>query len=130
MTGDARQAPSIRRQKPSGIQLQRRRELAVLRALGATRRDVRGLILGEALCQGLLAGGVGVLLARVSGWLLDRFSHVALPDFPYKPETFFAFSWSVLALGLGFSVGFSLLGALWPAHRAATLDPARALASD
>ena len=43
---------------------QRRRETAVLRALGATPRQIRRLIAGEALLISLVAGALGVLTGR------------------------------------------------------------------
>ncbi len=56
---------------------QRRRETAVLRALGATPRQVRRLLAGEALLVSLVAGALGVLAGRpladaIVGVLADR----------------------------------------------------------
>ena len=106
---------------------ERRREIGVLRALGATRADVRGIVLGEAALLGLVSGifGVGVALvgAKVVDWAAGRY----LPDFPFKPETFFEFHWLILVGGVLFSVAFCVFGGALPAERAAKLPPARAL---
>jgi ABC-type antimicrobial peptide transport system permease subunit len=52
---------------------------------------------------------------------------VDLPDFPFKPESFFVFpAWLWLA-GIGFAALFAGLGAAGPARRAARTDPAQAL---
>jgi putative ABC transport system permease protein len=108
---------------------ERRREIGVLRALGASASDVRRILLGEAAAIGLLGGVVGVLFA----YLLSRGVDVAVarwvPDFPFKPESFFIFSAALVVGCLGFAVVACLGGALWPARSAARLDPAAALAA-
>lgn len=106
---------------------ERRHELGVMRAVGASRADVLLLLLLEAVAVGLCGGVLGVLLARAVGALIDLLSRTALPDFPFKPDSYFWFSPGLLAGLLGFSVGVCLLGAAWPARAAARLSPAEAL---
>jgi hypothetical protein len=106
---------------------ERRREIGVLRAVGATRGDIRTIILGEATVVGLIAGLAGVALALLACRLSDLAAQRIIPDFPYKPETFFAVSPGLLMLAVGFSITFCVLGALLPAARAAATDPARVL---
>jgi ABC-type antimicrobial peptide transport system permease subunit len=107
---------------------ERRKEIGVLRAIGATQADVRGIILGEAALLGLLAGCFGVLFAVGSGFVIDLLSAKYLPAFPFKPETYFDFQWWILLGGLLFSVVFCVLGGFFPARKAALMQPARALA--
>jgi putative ABC transport system permease protein len=52
---------------------QRVRESALLRALGATRAQIRSIMLVEYAALGALAGLTGVTLAAIAGWLLTRF---------------------------------------------------------
>jgi putative ABC transport system permease protein len=106
---------------------ERRREIGILRSLGATRSDVRNLVLGEATLIGLAGGGCGILGARLFAFGADLLARRWLPDFPFKPESFFSFDWTIFAMALVCSVGASLLGAVLPARRAADLDPAEAL---
>ncbi len=106
---------------------ERRREIGLYRALGATRGDVRSILLGEAAAVGVLSGTAGLLVAAGSALLCDHLWNERVPDFPFKPETLFAFSPGLLALALGFAVGCCLVGAYLPARRAARLDPARSL---
>jgi len=108
---------------------ERRREIGLLRALGASRGDIRALLLGEAAVVGSLGGTLGVVLAIGAGAACDALSRVALPDFPFKPESYFHFSASACAAEVAFAVICCLLGALFPANRAARLDPAAALGS-
>jgi ABC-type antimicrobial peptide transport system permease subunit len=106
---------------------ERRRELGLLRALGATERDLGALLLTEAAALGLIGGATGVVLARVAGLTIDLAASRFVPDFPFKPESFFSFDASVIAIGLGASLVACLLGAILPARLAARVDPAAAL---
>jgi ABC-type antimicrobial peptide transport system permease subunit len=108
------------------IILQRKREIGVLRALGASRGDVRTLILGEATLIGLTGGALGAL----AGWGAARAADLLgnrLPDFPFKPDTFFAFPSWLWGAAAGFAVVFCVVGAFFPANAAARLEPAEAL---
>jgi putative ABC transport system permease protein len=98
-------------------------EVGLLRALGWRRRRVLALILGEAVILGLLGSVVGTVLAfsGVRALMLDPTSRGFIdPDLPP----------SVLGIGLAMGVGLSLLGGLYPALRAASLDPTEALRHD
>jgi ABC-type antimicrobial peptide transport system permease subunit len=106
----------------------RAKELAVLRAVGASAGDVRALVLAEAALLGVVGGLLGLGLARVAAAGADRALARALPDSPLRPETLFAFPPWLLAVGLGIAVLAALVGALAPAALAARLDPARSLA--
>lgn len=106
----------------------RERDLGVMRAVGATRRNILTLVLAEAAVLGLLGGALGTVLARFAGLGVDHLSARVLPEFPFKPETYFSWPpWLVVA-GLGLGVVAAVLGALGPARRAARIDPARVLA--
>lgn len=107
---------------------ERRHEIGVMRAVGASQRDIFALLLGEAMLIGLLGGSCGLLLSRLTALGIDFLSRTALPDFPFKPTSYFYFSAGLCALSVGFSVLICLLGALFPARAAARLSPAEALA--
>ena len=106
---------------------ERQQEIGIMRAVGASRRDIRRIILGEAAIVGALAGAVGVLLAIGAGRLFDWVSASYVPDFPYKPLTYFSFHALLLVAAFGFAIGFCVIGAFFPANRAARTDPARVL---
>ena len=106
---------------------ERKREIGILRAVGATRSDVATVVLAEAAATGLAGGLAGVLLARGAAALLDRVARTGLPDFPFKPATFFHFETWHIALGISVALLAALLGAFLPARAAARLDPAKAL---
>ena len=106
--------------------LERRRELGLLRAVGATRTQVMISVLAEAMLMGL-AGGV---LGLVAGWALEWYAlEVMLWDeagfqFPLM------FPWGQAFSMLGASALFATLVGLWPAWRAACLDIPEAVAAE
>ncbi len=106
---------------------ERQREIGIMRAVGASRGDIRLIILGEAASVGLAAGTVGVLLAYTASLGFDAVSANYVPDFPYKPTTYFMFTWDLVLMALGFAAGFCVLGAWLPARRAGRMDPAAVL---
>jgi putative ABC transport system permease protein len=106
---------------------ERRRELGLLRAVGATQSDVRMVVLGEAALIGLIGGVLGVLLGMGIAAGIDYASVHYLPRFPYKPTTWFNFKWWIWMGGLACSCGFAVLGGYLPARRASTMEPAQAL---
>jgi putative ABC transport system permease protein len=105
----------------------RAREIAVLAAVGASPADVRGVVLAEAGIVGVAGGLAGTALALVLAALADRAAVRLLPDFPFRPETFFAYPAWIPLLGIAVPALAAVLGALAPAALAARVDPARTL---
>lgn len=108
---------------------ERRRELGILRSLGASAADVRRIVLCEAAAIGVVGGAVGVVAARLIALGVDAASRRWVPDFPFKPDTYFRFGWTLLLAAIGCSVLACILGAFWPARAAGRLEPTEALAS-
>lgn len=103
---------------------ERRTEIAVYRAVGATLWDIRGLILAEAAWLGILGGAAGVLVGYGVSAVANFLAAPVLGRIPGSPSDLFVFSpWVVLA-GLGCAVLFALVGAYVPARAAAGTDPA------
>ncbi|GEJ56748.1 FtsX-like permease family protein [Anaeromyxobacter diazotrophicus] len=105
----------------------RAKDLAVLLAVGARPGDVRALLVAEAGLVGFAGGVLGALAARLLALAADAALARALPDFPFRPDTLFAFApWMSLA-GVAVATLAAALGALAPAAAAARIEPARAL---
>jgi len=106
---------------------ERRHEIGVMRAVGASQADIFFLLLSEAGLCGLCGGVLGLGLSRLVALGIDFLSRTALPDFPFKPASYFWFSAGLCSMSIAFSISTCLLGALWPARAAARLSPAAAL---
>lgn len=109
---------------------ERQHEIGLYRALGASARDMRGWLLTLALAVGAVAGLSGAIVARIGAFITDWRAAKDLPDFPFKPDSFFLFPWWLWALALLFAMGCAVLGALGPARRASATDPAEALSRE
>ena len=108
---------------------ERRVEIALYRAVGAAGSDMRAWMMGLALAVGVVGGAAGLVVARLLAVVADWAAARSLPDFPFKPSTFFEFPWWLSAGGLAFAALFAALGAFGPARRAARIEPAAALAA-
>jgi hypothetical protein len=93
----------------------RSKEIAVLQALGATPSDVHRVVLLEGGMIGLAGGVVGTLLAVALSLAADRLALQLLPDFAFRPETFFSFPPWLPLLGILVPTAAAVLGALAPA---------------
>ncbi len=108
---------------------ERKREIGVLRSVGASASDIRKLIVVEAAAIGLAGGVVGILLARLLGFGVDLAARSFAPDFPFRPSSYFSFDLAIVLGALGCAVVACVVGGYFPARRAAALDPAEALTS-
>ena len=98
---------------------QRRYEIGVRVAIGATRRDIFGLVLGQSVRLVLVGLGVGVVAALTLGRTLSTFLYGVSP---YDPLTF--------AVVIAVLLGTALLAGYLPGRRAAATDPVTALRAD
>ena len=106
------------------IVAQRTRELALLRAVGASRRQVLGSVLLEAAAVGLFASAIGVGL----GILLAMGLNVLLREIGFGgPETPIIIPASAVVSSLLVGTLITLVSAIFPARRAATVPPVAAM---
>jgi len=106
---------------------ERRKEIAVLRALGAAQTTIAALVLGEAAIIGLIGGTLGSAMAYATAAAVDYAAKTVLERVPLVPDGFFVFPWWAAPLAVGVALIFCCVGALLPALRAARVDPARVL---
>lgn len=107
--------------------LERRREIGILKALGAADRDVKELFFVEAGVMGLLGGLLGVAF----GWLIGKGvtwgTNLYLRRQNLPAAHVFSVPWWLVLGAIAFAVVVSLAAGLYPATRAARLNPVEAL---
>ena len=96
---------------------ERTREIGVRKAIGARRRDIVLQFLTEAVVLTALGGMCGM----IAGYLISFASRLAFPSLPSSVP-----AWAAI-LGLVVSIGIGLFFGIWPASKAARLDPVEAL---
>lgn len=107
--------------------LERTREIGVMMAVGASRRTIRSLFTLEASLIGLIGGAIGMLMS----WGLMAVANVVIrhfmeqSNFPF--EKIVVIPWWLFIGVIGFSMIVGLLSGLYPAAKAARLDPIEAL---
>jgi putative ABC transport system permease protein len=107
--------------------LERRREIGVLKALGASDSDVKQLFFVEAGVMGLFGGVLGVAF----GWLIGRALtfgtniYLTRRSLPHVEVT--SVPWWLVLGAIAFALLVSLAAGLYPASRAARLNPVEAL---
>lgn len=107
--------------------LERRHEIGVLKALGAADRDVRQLFFTEAGVMGLFGGLLGVFLGWGIGRIINFVTNIYLTRQNLPSEDIWSVPFWLVAAAIGFSIVVSLVAGLYPASRAAKLDPVKAL---
>jgi putative ABC transport system permease protein len=106
---------------------ERRREIGILKSLGADEREIRLAFLTESAAIGAVGSAIGIVV----GWIGTRIVSFAMKVFMdrqgmpvFEP---FALPLWLIALSLAFGVLVSLLAGTYPAGRAARVDPVEAL---
>jgi putative ABC transport system permease protein len=107
--------------------LERRREIGIMKAIGASDADVRTLFFAEAGAMGALGGIVGVALGWAIGQAINWGTNIYLRRQALPPEHFWSVPWWLVAGAIVFAFIVSLVSGLYPAGRAARLDPVQAL---
>ena len=96
---------------------ERTKEIGVRKAVGAKRGD----IVTQFLTEAVVLTGLGGLLGMFLGWLLSLGARMVFPSIPTTVPL-----WAAI-MGVTVSVGVGLFFGIWPAAKAARLDPVEAL---
>ncbi len=111
--------------------LERTREIGIMKAIGAEDREIKLIFFVEAGLIGFAGGGIGALAA----WGIDVVANRLAYQFVLRPRgvsfvNFFDLPPYLWLGAIAFAVVISILAALYPAARAARIDPVRALRHD
>ncbi|MBS1832457.1 MAG: ABC transporter permease [Acidobacteria bacterium] len=96
---------------------ERTREIGTRKAIGARRRD----IVLQFLTEAVVLTGLGGIAGMTVGWTISMIVRAVMPDLPTVVP-----AWAAI-LGIAVSVGVGLFFGIWPANKAARLDPVEAL---
>ena len=96
---------------------ERTREIGIRKAVGARKGD----IILQFLTEAVVLTGLGGIIGLTIGWIISRAVGLVFPNLPTSVPL-----WAALS-GVGVSVAVGLFFGIWPAGRAARLDPVEAL---
>jgi ABC-type antimicrobial peptide transport system permease subunit len=107
--------------------LERTREIGIMKAIGATNKGIRQMFLAESIIMGVGGGLGGLTIGAVLTGILDLGVRLLALSMGGKPvDVFYTPFWFYLLVA-GFSLGIGLFTGLFPARRAASLNPLDAL---
>ena len=101
--------------------VERTKEIGVLKALGARRKDIRRIFASEAFLIGITSGAIGVVVTYVLGFFINNFTKAAFEVNVVSMTTKYAIA------GIVISVVISMIAGILPSNRASKLDPVEAL---
>lgn len=107
--------------------MERTREIGVMRACGATRKTIRRLFTFEAATLGFLGGLIGLMLGFGISKIANYFINKMLASQSMAAQNVISFPWWLIGGALTLTTILGFLSGLYPAHRAAKLDPVEAL---
>ena len=107
--------------------LERRREIGVMKAVGASDQDVKRLFFTEAGAMGFLGGILGILLGLAIGKGINFGTAIYLTRRQLPAEAVWSMPLWLVGAAIVFSIVVSLAAGLYPASRAARLDPVQTL---
>ncbi len=107
--------------------LERTGEIGIMRTLGASSGDIKILFISEAVVVGFLGGIMGILFGLTIGFSLNTVMNATAAAFGGKSVSLFAFPVPFLLFIAGFSAIVGFLTGVFPARRAAGLNPLDAI---
>lgn len=107
--------------------LERRREIGIMKAVGASDGDVKKLFFTEAGAMGFFGGLLGIVLGFAIGKAINIGTGIYLHRQHLPAEPVWVLPPWLIGAAIAFSIVVSLLAGLYPASRAARLDPVQTL---
>jgi lipoprotein-releasing system permease protein len=110
------------------IVVEKQRDIGILRSLGFSRQKIRRIFLLQGGIIGFIGSFSGIVLALVLGYLQQKYQLVSLESDIYFMDAMpVQWTWQGLILIPAIAWLMSWLAAVWPARRAAIVQPAEAL---
>ncbi|HYJ88625.1 MAG TPA: ABC transporter permease [Pyrinomonadaceae bacterium] len=107
---------------------ERRQDIAILNAMGATRKSIMGIFMIEGAITGVLGALMGVLLGTLTVQIANHYKLISLPADVYSIGNVpLNLSLRDMALAAAVAIALSIIATLYPARAAATIRPAELL---
>lgn len=106
------------------------KEIGILKSMGASNGQILGVFLIQSAVIGLIGGVVGLLIVLLSMKVGNIFIVEQLQNIGFQVETFFNFNLISTLIIVAISMGIGVLSGIYPALKAATLNPVKALRSE
>jgi putative ABC transport system permease protein len=110
--------------------LERTREIGVMKAVGAEDQDIRWLFLAESAVIGAAGGVIGLIFAWILGRTINFAANWYFVSQGFQKENLFTIPLWLVGAAIAFAILVSIGAGLYPADRAARIDPTRALRHD
>jgi len=107
--------------------LERTKEIGIMRTIGASPSDIKWLFVSESIVVGFLGGLSGIVMGVVFGGVINLILNFAASQFGGQSVSLFSFPLGFLAFIALFSAAVGYLTGIFPAKRAATLNPLDAI---
>ena len=107
--------------------LERTKEIGIMRTIGASPRDIKFLFVSESIVVGFLGGLSGIVMGVALGFVVNILLNFAASQFGGQAVKLFSFPATFLLFIAGFSAAVGYLTGIFPARRAALLNPLDAI---
>ncbi len=107
--------------------LERTKEIGIMRTIGASPSDIKWLFVSESIIVGFLGGVSGIVMGVALGIIINLMLNLAAGQFGGQAVTLFSFPLNFLVFIALFSAGVGYLTGIFPARRAASLNPLDAI---
>jgi putative ABC transport system permease protein len=107
--------------------LERTKEIGIMRTIGASPRDIKWLFVSESIVVGFLGGISGIVMGVTLGFVVNILLNIAASQFGGKAVELFSFPIPFLMFIAVFSAAVGYLTGIFPARRAALLNPLDAI---
>ena len=107
--------------------LERTKEIGIMRTIGAAPADIKWLFVSESIVVGFLGGVSGIVMGVTLGMIVNLLLNLAASQFGGESVSLFSFPLGFLAFIAIFSAGVGYLTGIFPARRAASLNPLDAI---
>jgi putative ABC transport system permease protein len=110
--------------------LERYSEIGVMKAVGASNRDIEKIFFFESSVIGVLGGILGLILGWIVSKIINQVANFLLSRQGVPYIEYFDFPWWLILGSIGFAILVSMISGIYPSVRASRVDPVVALRHD